>query len=136
MQNLSRYLAEIGRRGGIKSRRVLEPETARQMVRVREARRAIKRCMDEQPRERAAGTPADTSAAIQRIQDALWLRLSPAEKLAQVAGLSRMVDLLAMEGLRMRHPGAQAADIRYRRAKLRLGGDLTARVYGRGRGVA
>jgi len=37
------YLAEIGRRGGRKSRRVLHRETARRMVRVREARRAYRR---------------------------------------------------------------------------------------------
>lgn len=38
-----RYLAEIGRLGGRKSRRRLEPETAREMVRLREARRAYLR---------------------------------------------------------------------------------------------
>jgi hypothetical protein len=37
------YLAEIGRRGGRRSRRVLLPEIARQMVRLREARRAFNR---------------------------------------------------------------------------------------------
>jgi len=37
------YLAEIGRRGGQKSRRALDPETARTMVRVREARRVYRR---------------------------------------------------------------------------------------------
>lgn len=37
------YLADIGRRGGRKSRRTLAPETARAMVRVREARRAYRR---------------------------------------------------------------------------------------------
>ena len=37
------YLAEIGRRGGRKSRRTLSPDTARQMVRLREARRAYRR---------------------------------------------------------------------------------------------
>jgi hypothetical protein len=37
------YLAEIGRRGGRKSRRALDPDTARAMVRVREARRAYRR---------------------------------------------------------------------------------------------
>lgn len=37
------YLAEIGRRGGKRSRRGLPPETARQMVRLREARRAFAR---------------------------------------------------------------------------------------------
>ena len=36
------YLAEIGRRGGSRSRRALDPETARAMVRVREARRAFR----------------------------------------------------------------------------------------------
>lgn len=36
------YLAAIGRRGGKKSRRALEPNTARDMVRVREARRAYR----------------------------------------------------------------------------------------------
>ena len=35
--------SEIGRRGGRKSRRTLDPEVARQMVRVREARRAYRR---------------------------------------------------------------------------------------------
>jgi len=37
------YLRQIGRRGGLKSRRVLDPEAARNMVRVREARRAFRR---------------------------------------------------------------------------------------------
>jgi hypothetical protein len=37
------YLSEIGRRGGRKSRRALDPETAREMVRVREARRIYRR---------------------------------------------------------------------------------------------
>ena len=37
------YLAEIGRRGGSKSRRTLDPKTARSMVRVREARRAYRK---------------------------------------------------------------------------------------------
>lgn len=43
MDNIRRYLAEIGRRGGRKSRRLLDPATARDMVRVREARRAFRR---------------------------------------------------------------------------------------------
>ena len=43
MDDVRRYLAEIGRRGGIKSRRTLDHATARDMVRVREARRAFRR---------------------------------------------------------------------------------------------
>ena len=41
--NVRAYLAGIGRRGGQKSRRRLAPETAREMVRLREARRAFRR---------------------------------------------------------------------------------------------
>jgi hypothetical protein len=44
-------------------------------------------------------TPAYTTAAAQVIQDALLRRLPPAEKLAQVARLSRVADLLSIEGL-------------------------------------
>ncbi len=43
MDSIRAYLAEIGGRGGRKSRRTLDPETARTMVRVREARRAYRR---------------------------------------------------------------------------------------------
>lgn len=43
MSELQAFLARIGRIGGIKSRRNLDPEAARQMVRVREARRAFRR---------------------------------------------------------------------------------------------
>jgi hypothetical protein len=42
-RKVRKYLAEIGRRGGRKSRRALAPETAQAMVRVREARRAYRR---------------------------------------------------------------------------------------------
>lgn len=41
--HVRRYLAEIGRRGGLRSRRTLGAEQARTMVRVREARRAYRR---------------------------------------------------------------------------------------------
>jgi hypothetical protein len=40
---ISIYLAQIGRKGGMKSRRALSPDDARDMVRVREAQRAFRR---------------------------------------------------------------------------------------------
>jgi hypothetical protein len=40
---IQRYLAEIGRKGGQKSRRKLPSGTARDMVRVREAQRAYRK---------------------------------------------------------------------------------------------
>ena len=39
---LREYLSRIGRKGGLRSRRELSPEQARDMVRVREARRAFR----------------------------------------------------------------------------------------------
>ncbi|MGC9453095.1 MAG: hypothetical protein ACP5I4_16815 [Oceanipulchritudo sp.] len=44
--NISRYLATIGRKGGLKSRRTLGPDQARAMVRIREARRAYREFHD------------------------------------------------------------------------------------------
>ena len=43
MDEIRRYLSEIGARGGRKSRRTLSAEEARAMVKVREARRAFQR---------------------------------------------------------------------------------------------
>lgn len=130
MSDTRQYLAKIGRRGGIKSRRVLEPDVARRMVEIREARRAARRTLQAAPTARPAGTPADTSAGAQAVQDVLWRRTGPPERLAMVAQLSRMVDALATEGLKQRHPSADVASIRYLRAELRLGRELAAAVYG------
>lgn len=47
MSDIRRYLAEIGARGGRKSRRTLDAATARNMVKVREARRAIQQPLAE-----------------------------------------------------------------------------------------
>ena len=127
MSNVRAYLAKIGRRGGIRSRRTLEPDVARRMVEIREARRVARGANAD---SRPGGAPADTSVAALAVQDALLRRASPAEKLAQVARLSRMVDQLSMAGLRHRHPTTDEEMISYRRAELRLGRELAARVYG------
>lgn len=56
---IRQYLSEIGRRGGSKSRRSLDPEQARAMVRVREARRAYRtfhcQCFWSYPQDLAIG---------------------------------------------------------------------------------
>jgi hypothetical protein len=55
MTEIRRYLAQIGAKGGRKSRRTLTPDDARAMVRVREARRAYRdfhtRCFWSSPRD-------------------------------------------------------------------------------------
>lgn len=133
MSTVKRYLATIGRRGGIRSRRTLDPAIARRMVAVREARRIARRANTS---ARLGGTAADTSAPAQAIQDRLMRSSAPGEKLAQVARLSRMVDQLAMAGLRQRDSTIDDGMIRYRRAELRLGRELAALVYGARRDVA
>ncbi len=56
---IRQYLADIGRKGGRRSRRRLDPEQARAMVRVREARRAYRRyharCFWSSPPDLAIG---------------------------------------------------------------------------------
>lgn len=42
-KSISNYLAKIGRKGGLKSKRRLTPEQARRMVKVREAKRLYKK---------------------------------------------------------------------------------------------
>ncbi len=73
--------------------------------------------------------PADTSAAAQAVQDALWRRASPAEKLVQVARLSRAVEQLAIAGLRHRYPTEGERELFLRRAASRLGPELVSRIY-------
>jgi hypothetical protein len=128
MWDLSRYMAAIGRRGGIRSRRNLAPETARRMVAIREANRALRRAAAGAA-SRPDGTPADTTASAQAVQDALVRRMSPADKLARVARLSRMVDRLAVAGIEQRYPDAGRMWIRIRHTEQRLGRDLAAKVY-------
>jgi hypothetical protein len=132
MATLQKYLAEIGRRGGTRSRRTLDPDTARRMVEIREARRAASRAITAPTR--TSGPLIDTSAAAQAVQDRLLRRMSFNEKLMHAARLSRAVDHLAMVGLRQRHPADSATALFYRRAVLRLGAELAARVYGSRRG--
>jgi len=58
-ESVREYLAKIGRKGGRRSRRALDSETARDMVRVREARRAFRRfhasCFWSHPPDLAIG---------------------------------------------------------------------------------
>lgn len=82
--SVRRYLAQIGSRGGRKSRRKLDAATARSMVRAREARRAI--------RETAARDRTRLAS------------LTPEQKLRLVHTLWRQAWSLAATGIRARHP--------------------------------
>jgi hypothetical protein len=127
MSDVRRYMAEIGRRGGMRSRRVLDPQTARQMVAIRETRRAAQRAALATG---AISGSVDTAPEAQAVQDALLRRMSPARKLALVGSLSRAVVALARDGVKRRHPGADERSLEMHVAVLRLGEQLAARAYG------
>jgi hypothetical protein len=72
----------------------------------------------------------DTSpAAAARYFDLLRAR-APHERLAIAVSLSDSVRELAMAGLRMRHPGANEAELRARYTALVYGRDVAIRLFG------
>jgi hypothetical protein len=92
MSSVRKYLARIGSIGGRRSRRKLDAETARAMVRSRAARRAL-RAVLAQDRERLCAMTAT-------------------EKLALVHALWRQAWALAAAGARSRHPDWTEAQVR------------------------
>jgi hypothetical protein len=56
--------------------------------------------------------------------------MSPAEKVARMVDLTRVASMLAVAGLRTRHPGADDRELLLRLAVLRLGADSVSRAYG------
>jgi len=72
----------------------------------------------------------DTHPDAERVLIELLRRATPARKLAMVLDANRTARLLALAGLRERHPGESAARLRRRLADLWLGPELAAKAYG------
>jgi hypothetical protein len=72
----------------------------------------------------------DTHPEAERVLLELLRRASPARKMAMVLDANRTARLLALVGLRERHPGDSPARLRRRLADLWLGPDLAAKAYG------
>lgn len=64
---------------------------------------------------------ADTAVEIERVQFAIFARMTAAEKLDRVRALSRMANRLALAGIRRRHPRESEQSSRQRLAEMRLG---------------
>ena len=73
---------------------------------------------------------SDTDPKMDALQIRLWREASPTRKMEMVAELNAAARLLALAGLRERHPGADEAELRRRLADLILGKDLARKVYG------
>jgi hypothetical protein len=73
---------------------------------------------------------ADTSPEAEQVLIALLRQASVTRKVEMVANANRTLRELSLAGLRERHPGESAAQLRRRWADLWLGSDLAAKVYG------
>jgi hypothetical protein len=73
---------------------------------------------------------SDTSPDIERLQVETLRHMPPHRKLALVGEMSQTVRVLALTGLRQRHPDDTPAQRQRRLADLLLGPELAARVYG------
>jgi len=71
----------------------------------------------------------DTDRASEQRQIERWQTMSPAEKFRVVAELNAAADVMALVGIRVRHPGAAPREQFLRLASLKLGRDLARQVY-------
>ena len=72
----------------------------------------------------------DTHPEAERVLIELLRRATPARKMAMVLEANRTTRLLALTGLRERHPGESSARLRRRLADLWLGPELASKAYG------
>lgn len=75
-------------------------------------------------------SPTDTTPDVDAMRFERYAAMSPAEKAGRVVDLTRAACLLALSGLRARHPGAHEQELLLRLAALRLGADAVSRAYG------
>ncbi len=73
---------------------------------------------------------SDTRPEAEAMLIKLLRQAPPWRKLHMVNQLNQTVRMLALSGLRQRHPNATSQELRRRLADLLLGSDLAAQVYG------
>jgi hypothetical protein len=72
----------------------------------------------------------DTALEADAVRFERYRRMAPADKVLRVVELTQGACLLALAGLRARHPGAGEPELLLRLAVLRLGAELVERAYG------
>lgn len=72
----------------------------------------------------------DTHPQAEQVLIDLLRKASPARKLAMLLSANRTARMLALTGLRERHPGDSPEQLRRRLADLWLGPDLAGAAYG------
>jgi hypothetical protein len=79
---------------------------------------------------------ADTEPEAERVLVELLRQAPASRKLEMLGQMNAAVRQLALQGLRVRHPGATEAELRRYLADLLLGPELAARAYGPPHGEA
>ena len=74
--------------------------------------------------------PADTTPDAAAVRFERYARMTHADKAARVVELTQSACLLALAGLRDRHPAAPESELLLRLAVLRLGAETVYRAYG------
>lgn len=73
---------------------------------------------------------SDTHPKMEALQIQLWRQASPTHKMQMLAQLNASVRMVALAGLRSRHPRASEGELRRKLADLLLGEELARTVYG------
>ena len=73
---------------------------------------------------------SDTAPQVEELQIQLMRDLPAWRKLRMLSELNDSAHVMALAGLRRRHPQAQEPELRRRLADLLLGADLARQVYG------
>jgi hypothetical protein len=76
------------------------------------------------------GLPTDTHPTVEALIIDGYRRMSPAQKMARVAALTRTVQELALVDIRRRHPGASVEEQSLRLASRWLSPELMRRAFG------
>jgi hypothetical protein len=79
---------------------------------------------------------SDTDPKMEALHIELLRHATPARKMQMLGELNASAQLLALSGLRWRHPRASLAELRRRLADLLLGPELARKVYGEMRDAA
>ncbi|HPB30477.1 MAG TPA: hypothetical protein PLB62_03380 [Candidatus Sumerlaeota bacterium] len=74
---------------------------------------------------------SDTHPEMEALQIRLIRQMPPWKKIAIVDGLNEAVKILAISGIKQRHPEATAEQVRRMLADLLLGEELARKVYDR-----
>jgi hypothetical protein len=73
---------------------------------------------------------SDTHPKMEALQIRLWRQASPTRKMQMLAQLNASVRMVALIGLRSRHPKASEGELRRKLADMLLGEELARKVYG------